>query len=387
MTPRIWNARLRATPFRTARQTPAADSPRCSRLATPTRNKTRFRTATMAVAGGAMLLTLAATGPAAAADINLYSSRQPFLIKPMLSAFTKASGINVNTVYIKKGLLEKIRAGGVNSPADAVLTTDMGRLDELRQAGVLDAVQSKILSANIPAHLRNPNGLWFGLTTRARVALVSTDRVKPGDFTSLADMAAPRFKGRICIRSGKHAYNIALIAAQIARHGDAAAEKWLRGVKANLARKPQGNDRAQAKAVYEGVCDIAMANNYYLGKMVTNKKKPAQQDWAKAVRLVYLDQNGAGQHMNVSGAAIIKGTRNKAAAVKLLEFLSGDAAQKMYAEINHEYPVKAGVARSPLVRSWGAFKMDTLSIETIAKHRPAASKLVDKVGFNDGPNS
>jgi len=328
-----------------------------------------------------------ATADQAAAEINLYSYRQPFLIKPMLDAFTASTGIKVNTVFAKKGMLAKIRAAGANNPADAVLTVDIGWLSELRQAHVLEAVRSDVLDANIPAHLRSPDGLWFGITTRARVALVSRDRVKPGAFTSLADLANPAFKGRICMRSGKHAYNIALIASQIAHNGATATEKWLRGLKGNLARKPQGNDRAQAKAIYEGVCDIAMANNYYMGKMITNDKKPVQKEWAKSVRLVYLDQDGRGQHVNISGAAVIKGTKNRAQAIRLLEFLSNDVAQKMYAEMNHEYPVKAGVARSKLVRSWGDFKIDTLSVETIAKHRPEASKLVDKVGFNDGPGS
>lgn len=324
---------------------------------------------------------------AGAAEVNLYSYRQPFLIKPMLDAFTASTGVKVNTVFAKKGMLEKIRAAGANNPADAVLTVDIGRLDELREAGVLEAVDSPVLKANIPPHLRSPDNLWFGLTARARVALVSKTRVRPGALTSVAGLADPKFKGRICIRSGKHAYNVALIASQIAHNGEAATEKWLRGLKANLARKPQGNDRAQAKAIYEGVCDVAVSNNYYMGKMITNSKKPEQRAWADAVRLVYLDQKGRGQHMNVSGAAVVKGAKNKAAAVKLLEFLSNDLAQQMYAEVNHEYPVKPGIAKSGLVRSWGDFKMDTLSIETIAKFRPAASKLVDKVGFNDGPSS
>ena len=323
----------------------------------------------------------------AADEVNLYSYRQPFLIKPMLDAFTKQTGIKVNPVYAKKGMLEKIRAAGANNPADAVLTVDIGRLNALREAGLLDSVSSKVLETNIPAHFRHPKGQWFGLTTRARVALVSKTRVKPGELKSLADLADPKFKGRICIRSGKHAYNIAMIASIIAHEGKPAAEAWLTGLKNNLARKPQGNDRAQAKAIYEGVCDVALANNYYMGKMVTNEKKPVQKKWADAVRLTYLNQDDRGQHMNISGAAVIKGAKHRDAAIKLIEFLSNDLAQRMYAETNHEYPVKAGVKRSALVRSWGEFKADTLSIEKIAKHRPAASKLVDKVGFNDGPSS
>ena len=348
-----------------------------------------LKKATLALAAIAIAVSSFYTTPRAEAadEVNLYSYRQPFLIKPLLDAFTAETGIKVNAVFAKKGMLEKIRAAGANNPADAILTVDIGRLDELRQAGVLAQVKSGTLNANVPAHLRHPDGLWFGLTTRARMALVSKERVKPGELKTLADLADPKFKGRICIRSGKHSYNVALIASIIAHDGEAAAEKWLRGLKANLARKPQGNDRAQAKAIFEGVCDVALANNYYMGKMVTNEKKPEQKDWAAAVRLTYLNQGDRGQHMNVSGAGVLKGAKNRAGAIKLVEFLSSDKAQKIYAEDNHEYPVKPGVARSKLVQSWGDFKADTLSIEEIAKYRPAASKLVDKTGFNDGPNS
>jgi len=347
------------------------------------------KTGTLAAFGILALSGLAPlSGAVAAEEVNLYSYRQPFLIDPVLERFTAKTGIKVNSVYVKKGMLEKIKAAGANNPADAVLTVDVGRLDELRAADVFDPVQSDILNANIPAHLRHPDGLWFALTTRARVALVSKDRVKPGELTSIADLADPKFKGRICVRSGKHGYNIALIASVIAHDGEAAAEKWLRGLKANLALKPQGNDRAQAKAIYEGICDVAISNTYYMGLMMTNDKKPEQKQWAAAVRLTYLDQdNGRGQHVNVSGAGVLKGAKHRAQAIKLLEFLSSDEAQRIYAEHNHEYPVKPGVPFSKLVQSWGSFKIDTLSVQEIAKYRPAASMLVDKVRFNDGPNS
>ena len=336
---------------------------------------------------GIGLTGIAFSGTAATPEVNLYSYRQPFLIKPMLDEFTKQTGIKVNVVYAKKGMLEKIKAAGDNSPADAVLTVDIGRLNELKEAGVLQPVSSKILDANIPAHLRHPEGLWFGLTTRARMAFASRDRVRPGELRTYADLADPKFKGRICIRSGKHAYNVALIASIIAHEGAAAAERWLRGVKANLARKPQGNDRAQAKAIYEGVCDVAIANTYYMGKMATNKKKPEQKKWAAAIRDTFLNQQGRGNHVNLSGAAVIRNAKNRANAVKLIEFLSGDFAQRIYASQNFEYPVKASVAIDPLVKSWGQFKADTINLEKIAKLRSTASKLVDKVRFNEGPGS
>jgi iron(III) transport system substrate-binding protein len=343
---------------------------------------------------GAVAVTLVASAVAlvwrpsvAGEEVNLYSYRQPFLLQPITDAFTAETGIKVNVVFAKKGMLQRIRAAGRNNPADAVLTTDISRLIELKDAGVLDAVASDVLGDDVPAHLRDPQNQWFALTTRARLAVVSAERVKVGELASYEDLADPKFKGRICVRSGKHPYNIALIAGMIHHHGLDKARIWLRGVKANLARKPQGNDRAQAKAIYQGQCDVALMNNYYMGKMVTNEKKPEQKKWAAALRVIYLNQDGRGNHMNVSGAGVLMDAPNKGGAIKLIEFLVGDAAQKIYAEANHEYPVKPGVARSDLVRSWGDFKADNANMADIAKLRPTASKLVDEVRFDDGPGS
>ncbi len=335
------------------------------------------------IAGSAM-----AVQPAQAADeVNLYSYRQPFLIEPLLNKFTEETGIKVNVVFAKKGMLEKIKAAGDNNPADTVLTVDIGRLYALKQADVFDPVKSDVLEANIPENLRDPGGLWFGLTQRARIAMISKDRVKEGELTSYEQLTDPKFKGRICIRSGKNAYNVALIASMIAHKGEAETKKWLEGLKANLARKPQGNDRAQAKAVYEGVCDIAIANTYYLGAMATNDKKPEQKKWADAVRINFMNQNDRGAHVNVSGAGVLKGAKNRDAAVKLVEWLSGPEAQAIYAEVNHEYPVHKDVKPSALVASWGTFKADTLGMEDIARLREKATKLVDEVQFNEGPTS
>ena len=323
----------------------------------------------------------------AADEINLYSYRQPFLIEPMLDEFTKQTGTKVNVVFAKKGMVEKIKAAGDNNPADAVLTVDIGRLDALHKAGLLEPVDSAVLTETIPAHLRHPDGIWFGLTTRARLALTSKERVKPGELETIADLADPKFRGRICTRSGKHVYNVALIASVIAHEGEEAAEQWLTGVRDNLARKPQGNDRAQAKGIYEGVCDVAISNHYYMGKMATNEKKPEQKDWANAVNVQFLNQNGRGNHVNISGAAVIKDAKNRDNAVALLEFLASDTAQNMYATVNFEFPVKTGIKTHELVESWGSFRADTLSLEDIARHRTAATKLVDKVGFDAGPTS
>lgn len=338
-------------------------------------------------------VAFAATGIAkpgmAAEELNLYSYRQPFLIEPMIEKFTAETGIKVNVVFAKKGMLEKIKAAGANNPADAVLTVDIGRLYALKQAGVLDPVASNVLEKNIPAHLRDPEGLWFGLTQRSRIALVSRDRVKEGELQTYEDLADPKFRGRICMRSGKHAYNVALIASMIAHHGEAKTKQWLEGVKANLSRKPQGNDRAQAKAVYEGQCDVAISNTYYMGKMQTNDKKPEQKKWAEAVRVTFLNQGKSdrGAHMNVSGAGVLKGAEHRDAAVKLIEWLSKEEAQHMYAEVNYEYPANPAVEASALVKSWGDFTADDLSMEDIAKNREAATKLVDEVNFNEGSTS
>ncbi len=324
-----------------------------------------------------------ATAPSAEDRIvNLYSYRQPFLIQPLLDAFTSETGIAVNVVYAEKGMLERLKAEGPNSPADAVLTVDVGRLNDMVEADLLQPVSSPVLDAGIPPQYRHPEGLWFGLTSRARILFVSRDRVAVGEVERYEDLADPRLRGRICSRSGKDVYMVSLIASMIAHRGEAEAEAWLQGVKANLARKPQGNDRAQIKAVHEGICDIAIANTYYLGHMLTNDKEPEQKVWAESVRVVFPNQGDRGTHVNISGGAVTRSAKNRDHAVRLLEFLSGDAAQKMYAEQNFEYPVKAGVPVDPLVASWGTFKADTIDLAEVARHRALASRLVDRVRYD-----
>ncbi|MBT3700220.1 MAG: Fe(3+) ABC transporter substrate-binding protein [Alphaproteobacteria bacterium] len=303
-------------------------------------------------------------------------------MKPLLDAFTRESGIKVNMVYLKKGMLERLKSEGRNSLADLILVSDIGNLHNHDKAGLLQGISSAKLSANIPSHLRHPEGNWFGLTTRARIIYASRKRVKPGEVTSYEDLAKPHMKGRVCIRSGKHVYNVSLLASIIVAKGEVAAREWAAGLKANLARKPQGNDRAQVKAVYEGECDVAVGNTYYMGKMVTNQKKPVQKKWAASVNVIFPNQGDRGAHVNVSGAGVTAHAKNKANAVKLIEFLSDDAAQKIYAEKNFEYPVKAGVAIHPIVASWGTFKADKESLAKIANQRTLASRLVDQVAFN-----
>ena len=333
----------------------------------------------VAVLGPALPLATAV----AAEEVNLYSSRQPYLIKPLLDAFTAETEIKVNMVYMKKGMLERLKSEGINSPADLILTTDIGNLHNHDIAGLLQPVESAILSSNIPAQYRHPAGNWFGLTARARVIYASKSRVKIGEVTTYEDLTHPKMKGRVCTRSGKHVYNVSLLASIVVAKGAQAARDWAKRLKANLARKPQGNDRAQVKAVFEGECDVAVGNTYYMGKMATNEKKPEQKEWAASVKIIFPNQKGRGAHVNVSGAAVTQSAKNKANAIKLIEFLSNDAAQKIYAERNFEYPVKPGVAWHPLVASWGKFKADNTFLSKIASQRVLASKLVDQVSFNN----
>jgi iron(III) transport system substrate-binding protein len=246
---------------------------------------------------------------------------------------------------------------------------------------LLQPVESAALAAHVPARYRDPDGHWFGLTLRSRVIVYARDRVPDGAILRYEDLTDPRWKGQICVRSGSHAYNRALVASMIAAHGEAEAERWARGLVANFARKPQGNDRAQAKAVHQGVCDVAIMNTYYFGKMKFNKKKPEQREWAANLKILFPNQGDRGAHVNISGAGVVKHAKNRDNAVRLLEFLSDDVAQAMYAARNFEYPVKEGVGWDDEVKSWGDFKPDSLALSEIARLGAAAQRLIDRVGW------
>lgn len=329
-------------------------------------------------------LLAAALGSAAlpvwAEEVNIYSHRQPELIQPLLDAFTAETGIAVNIAFVDKGMAERLVAEGDRSPADLVLTVDIARLIEVVQAGVTQPVDSAVLTANIPAEFRDPGNQWFGLTTRARIVYASKDRVQPGAVTTYEDLADPKWQGKICMRSGTNDYNVALTAAVLAHHDAAFTTAWLEGVKANLARKPNGGDRDQVKAIWAGECDIAIGNTYYYGQMIND---PEQVEWANAVRLDFPVFEGAGTHMNISGIAMTKSAPNHDAALKLMEWLASDAAQKIYSETNYEFPVKPGVERSELVKSWGEFTPDSLSLAEVAAKRPEALKLIETVDFDN----
>ena len=336
------------------------------------------------LAASVLPLTLLGTSVQASEEVNIYSYRQQFLIQPMLDAFTEQTGIKTNVVFAKKGLIERLEHEGKNSPADIILTSDIGPLYDVVSKGLTQPVESATLAANIPAQYRDPANQWFGLTSRSRLIYASKERVQDGEITTYEELADPKWQGRICTRSGKHTYNLSLIGSIIAHHDEAYAEQWLEGLKANLARKPQGNDRAQVKAVKEGVCDLALGNSYYFGKMITNEKEPEQKEWAQSVNLIFPNQADRGAHMNISGAAVAKYAPHPESAVQLLEFLSQAQAQKMYADVNYEFPVRAGTERSELIQQYmGEFKEDTINLQQVTELRAQAARLVDKVGFDN----
>lgn len=329
---------------------------------------------------------LPAQGAFAAEEINIYSYRQPFLIQPLIDGFEAETGIKANIIFSNKGLGERISAEGENSPADVLLTVDIGRLDSAKQLGIGEKVTSDVVTGNIPATFRDPDGEWIGLTTRARIVYASRERVEQDSIT-YEELADPKWKGRICTRSGQHSYTLGLIASMIAHHGEEYTETWLTAVKNNLARKPAGNDRAQVKGIYSGECDLAIGNTYYMGKMETNDKEPEQKEWAASAKILFPNSEDRGSHVNISGVVLAKHAPNKANAVKFIEYLTSDAAQHIYAETNFEYPVTPGVPVSDRVKGWGELKADTLPLSDIAKFRKTASEIVDRVGFDDGPAS
>lgn len=333
----------------------------------------------MTLARLALVLPVLVASPALAEQVNIYSHRQPELIQPLIDAFTAETGITVNVAFVDKGMVERLTAEGDRSPADLVLTVDIARLAQVVDAGLTQPVESAVLTANIPAEFRDPGNQWFGLTSRARVVYASKDRVKDGEVTTYEDLADPKWKGRICTRPGTADYNLALTAGIIAHDGPEAAKAWATGLRANLAKKPEGNDTSQVKSIWAGECDISLGNTYYMGQMLAN---PESAEWANAVRIVFPTFKNGGTHMNISGVAMTKAAPDREAALKFMEWLSGDKAQQIYAETNHEFPVKPGVPRSALVESWGAFTPDTVGLSDLAKLRPAALKLMEEVNFD-----
>jgi iron(III) transport system substrate-binding protein len=317
-----------------------------------------------------------------ASEVNVYSYRQPYLIEPMLEKFTDETGIKVNVLFAGKGLVDKMVQEGDSSPVDVLLTVDIGRLSDAVNSEVSQSFSSSVVNANIPSQYRDPDGHWVGLTARARVVYASIDRVAQDEIT-YEELSGPEWAGRLCTRSGQNAYNLALFASLIAHHGEVETIEWLKGVKANMARTPQGNDRGQVKGIFSGECDISIGNTYYMAKMRTNEKEPEQKDWAASAKIIMPNADGRGTHMNLSGAVLAKHAPNQDNGIKLIEFLTEDIAQEMYAETNHEYPLKDGVGISDMVASFGDLNADTLDLITIANNRVVASEMVDLVGYDE----
>ena len=334
----------------------------------------------LALAGAAAL----SLPVSAAEEVSLYTTREPKLIQPLLDAFTKDSGIKVNTVFVKDGLLERVKAEGSKSPADVLMTVDIGNLIDLVDGGVTQPIESKTLNDVLPPNLRGADGNWYVLSLRDRVLYVEKDL--PLTSFRYEDLADPKWKGKICIRSGQHPYNTGMVAAMIAHDGAEATEKWLRGVKANLARKATGGDRDVARDILGGICDIGLANAYYVGHMKNAEPGTDARKWGDAIKVIrptFANDKSGGTHVNVSGASVARHAPNKANAVKLLEFLVSEPAQALYAQANYEYPIRKGVTLDPVVASFGELKVDPLPVADIAKYRKQASELVDKVGFDN----
>lgn len=337
------------------------------------------KTRMLAIAAASAISVCLPTMASAQGEVNLYTYREQKLIQPLLEAFTKDTGIKVNVVSASSGLEQRIKTEGANSPADVLLTVDIGRLEDAVQAGITQPIKSDVIDKAVPGQYRDPEGHWAGVSMRARVVYASKDRVKQ-DAITYEELADPKWKGKICIRSGQHIYNNALIAAMIAKHGEAKAEEWLKGLKANLAQKPSGGDREQARDVAAGKCDIGIGNTYYWALMLKN---PKQKAWADATKVILPTFQGGGTHVNVSGVVLAKNAPNKANAMKLIEWLTGDTAQHMYADTNNEYPVKAGIKANDIVAGYGKLNPDPMPLSKIAQNKKAAANLVDKTGFDN----
>lgn len=317
----------------------------------------------------------------AAQEVNIYSARKEALIKPIVAQFSQQTGIKVNLITGKAdALLQRIKSEGRNTHADVFITTDAGRLYRAKQAKVLQAIQSDTLNQVIPASFRDPEGYWYGLSMRARPIFYVKDRVKPEELSTYEALADKKFYKRICIRSSNNIYNQSLVASMIVADGKEKTQQWADQFVKNFAIKPKGGDRDQIKAAAAGQCDIAIANTYYYGKM-TNSKKTDQQKASKTVAIFWPNQNDRGTHVNVSGAGVTRYAQHPANAKKLIEFLASKEAQRWYADINYEYPVRKDVEPSALLKSWGSFKADSINLDQLGVYNAEAVKIMDRAGW------
>ena len=328
------------------------------------------------------ILLLSTFNAAIAAEVNVYSGRKEKLIKPLLDRFTEQTGIKTNLVTAKADkLLTRLKNEGRNTPADVFITVDAGRLYRAKDAGVFATLDSDVLKSSVPQHLRDPDAQWVGLSQRARVIFYAKDRVKPSELSTYEDLASDKWKRRVCIRGSDNIYNQSLVASMLAANGNNEAQKWANSLVQNMARPPKGGDRDQIKAAAAGQCDLAIANTYYYGAMLTNKKDSGQVKAAQSMGIFWPNQDSRGSHVNISGAGVTKHAKNPENALKLLEFLVSPESQKWYAEVNFEYPVIENAEISDLVKSWGEFKSDKVNLDVLGKNNAEAVRIMDRAGW------
>ena len=314
--------------------------------------------------------------------LNLYSSRHYQTDEALYSGFTKATGIKVNRIEAgEDALIERIRNEGERSPADVLVTVDAGRLWRAEQLGLFQPVKSAVLDARIPQSFREPGGLWFGFSLRARLIAYNKAKVKAGELTSYEDLADPKWKGRVCMRSSSNIYNLSLMGALIDHLGEAKAEAWARSVRNNLAREPKGGDTDQLKSVAAGECDVTISNQYYYARLARSQKAD-ERAVAEKVAVVFPNQSSWGTHVNVSGAGVMKNAPHREAAIRFLEYLASDEAQRYFADGNNEWPVVPSVqVVNPVLSAFGAFKYDPLNVAVLGRNQPSAQKLYDRVAW------
>ena len=319
---------------------------------------------------------------ATGAEVNIYSHRQPYLINPFLVEFTKRTGIKTNVVFASKGLVQRLQSEGSASPADVVLTVDIGRLKQYADKDLFKTFNSEILTSAIPKHLRSSDNTWFGFSKRSRVIAVSKTLGRSSQIKRFEDLTDQKLKGKICTRPGSHVYNRALLSSIIAANGRDQALQWARDLVNNFARSPRGNDRSQIKSIFSGECGVALINHYYYGKLI-NSKDHTHKKWAGSVDIIIPNQgaNDRGAHVNISGGGIAKHSKNLDEAKKFMEFLVSKKAQALYASINYEYPVIDGISLPNTLTAWGNFKEDSVSIASLADLSGESQKIIDEVGW------
>jgi iron(III) transport system substrate-binding protein len=324
------------------------------------------------------------TGGAYAQDkvVNIYSGRHYQTDEALYSGFTKATGIKVNRIEASEdAIIERIRNEGERSPADVMITVDAGRLWRAEQLGLFQPVKSATLDKRIPAHLREPGGHWFGFSQRARVIAYNKSRVKAGEITSYEQLADPKWKGRVCMRSSTNIYNLSLMGALIDHLGAQKAEQWAKAVRANLAQDPKGGDTDQLKNVAAGACDVTVSNQYYYARLARSQK-PDERQVAEKLALVFPNQKSWGTHVNISGAGVLKHAPHREAAVKFLEYLASDEAQRYFADGNNEWPAVDGVkVDNPVLNAFGDFKSDRLNVAALGRNQPDSQKIYDRVAW------